>query len=394
VYPAYITWETYVANQARLANNRSLFAWRAQGAPRSGAGLLSGLAVCGRCGRQMRVRYKPGVRYICVARRESHGMPSCLHLEGIGIERVVVDAFFEAIRPAELALLEEGLVSLRRERDQRGQHHADQVKRAEYEARLAERQYRAVDPDNRLVAAELERRWELALRVLADVREAADRFANEPPAPSLDPTLCDQLRDLSTRLPSLWESGRLRPEQQKELLRSLIRRVVLNRPVPETVEVTIVWVSGAITRLMIEPTVGANVHLRDYPRLVERIRELSAAGHHDREIVRRLLEEGFHSAHRVGFPLHLVRDIRKAEGIESLYQQVRGHDRVGADWTVPGLAREVGMSKRWIYDRIASGVIPATCYAATGCYAIPHDPTLIEHLRHLAEVTLSRRRAF
>jgi hypothetical protein len=144
VYPAYITWETYVANQARLANNRSLFAWRAQGAPRSGAGLLSGLAVCGRCGRQMRVRYKPGVRYICVARRESHGMPSCLHLEGIGIERVVVDAFFEAIRPAELALLEEGLVSLRRERDQRGQHHADQVKRAEYEARLAERQYRAV----------------------------------------------------------------------------------------------------------------------------------------------------------------------------------------------------------------------------------------------------------
>jgi hypothetical protein len=92
----------------------------------------------------MRVRYKPGVRCHCAARRESHGMPSCLHLEGRAIEQVVVEAFFEAIRPAELAMLEEGLAGLRREHDQRGQHHTDQVKRAAYEARLAERQYRAV----------------------------------------------------------------------------------------------------------------------------------------------------------------------------------------------------------------------------------------------------------
>lgn len=353
-----------MANQARLANNRSLFAWRAQGAPRSGAGLLCGLAVCGRCGRQMRARYKPGVRYLCVARRESHGMPSCLHLAGSVIERAVVEAFFEAIRPAELAVLEEGLAGLRRERDQRGQHHADQVKRAEYEARMAERQYRAVDPDNRLVAAELERRWELALRVLAEAREAAERFTNKPPAPSLDPTLSDQLRDLSSRLPSLWESGRLRPEQQKELLRSLIRRVVLNRSAPETIDVTIVWVSGATTRLTVAPTVGAHEHLRDYPRLVERIRELSAAGHHDREIVARLLAEGFHSPHRVG-----------------------------PNWTVPGLARELGMTKHWIYDHVASGVIPATPYAAIGCYVIPHDDTLLERLHQLAKGTLSRRRA-
>lgn len=392
-YPQFISWETYVADQARLANNRSLFAWHAQGAPRSGAGLLCGLAICGRRGRQMRVRSKPTVQYLCVARRESHGMPSCLHLQGREIERVIVDAFFAAIRPAELALLEEGLADLRREREQRGQYHADQVKRAEYEARLAERQYRAADPDNRLVAAELERHWEVALRALAEAREAAERFAHEPPAPRLDPTLADQLRDLSARLPSLWESGRLRPDPQKELLRSLIRRVVLNRPTPETIDVTIVWVSGAITRLTAEPTVGASVDLRDYPRLVERIRELSAAGYHDRAIVVRLLAEGFHSAHRVDFPLHLVRDIRKAEGIASLYQQCRGHDRVGTNWTVPGLARELGISKRWIYDHISSGVIPATTYAATGCYVIPHDDTLIEHLRDLAQVTLSRRRA-
>jgi hypothetical protein len=158
--------------------------------------------------------------------------------------------------------------------------------------------------------------------------------------------------------------------------------------------VGIVWISGAITRLAVEPTVGANVQLRDYPRLVERIRALSAAGSHDREIARHLLTEGLHSAHRTSVPLRLVRDIRKAEGIPSLYQQCRGHARVGTHWTVPGLACWLGVRKGWVYERIGAGLIPATPYAATGCYVIPDDPALLERLRTLAEQTLSRRRAW
>jgi DNA invertase Pin-like site-specific DNA recombinase len=381
VYPAYIDWETYMANQERLANNRYHFARRAQGAPRSGAGLLAGLAVCGRCGHQMQVRYKPALRYLCVARRESHALDSCLHLDGRSIEAAVVAAFFEAIQPAELDLLDEALASVEAERSQRAQHHADQIKRAEYEARLAEKQYRLVDPENRLVAAELEHRWELALRALAEARDVAQRFAQMPVAPVLDPALRRQLHDVGAHLPALWASGRLRPEQQKELLRSLIRRVVLTRPEPETVEVTIVWVSGALSRLSVRPPLNRSVNLREYAQIVARVGELSAQGYTDREIAQRLSADGLHSAHRVALPLSLVRAIRAAQGYRSFYAQLREEGYIDGYWTVGGLARQLGVARRWVQWQITTGRLPAQQHPLTKHHLIPDNPDLIAHLR-------------
>ncbi len=152
--------------------------------------------------------------------------------------------------------------------------YADHVARAEYEARLAQRQYQAVDPDNRLVAAELERRWELALQALAEAREAAGRFAVQPTTPALDPAMKAQLRDLGRHLPTLWARGRLTSANKQELLRSLIRRVVLVRPRPDTVEATVVWVSGAMTPLPVRPPIDHTAAMGDYDRLVARIGEL------------------------------------------------------------------------------------------------------------------------
>jgi len=381
VYPAYISWETYMANQERLANNRYHFARQAQGAPRSGVALLAGLAVCGRCGRQMRVHYKPALRYLCVARRESHALSACLHLDGASIEAAVVAAFFEAIRPAELDLLEDGLRALDAERAQRAQQQVDQITRAAYEARLAERQYRAVDPDNRLVAAELERRWEVALRALAAVRDVAQRCAEAPATPAPDAALRHHLQDMGAHLPALWASGRLRPEQQKELLRCLIRRVVLTRPAPETVEVTIVWVSGALSRLTVRPPLNRSAHLQDYERIVARVGALSAEGYTDPEIARALTAEGLRSAHRATVPLSLVRAIRATQGYRSLYEQARRQGQVDGDWTVGGLARLLGVGRRWIHWQIASGRLPARQHPLTKHDLIADDPSLIAQLR-------------
>jgi DNA invertase Pin-like site-specific DNA recombinase len=385
VYPAYIDWETFMTMQERLANNRYRFVRRAQGAPRAGAALLAGLAVCGRCGRQMRVRYKAAPRYVCASRRESHALPSCLHLDGPSIEAAVVAAFFQAIQPAELTLLEEGLATRDAERTQRTQHHADQVARAEYEARLAERQYRAFDPDHRLVAAELEQRWELALRALAEARDAADRAAAAPAPAALDPALRQQLEDMGTRLPELWASGRLRPEHQKDLLRSLIRRVVLTRPAPERVEVTIVWVSGALSRLTVRPPLNRSADLGDYDAIVARIRDLSAAGHTDRAIARQLTDDGRQSAHRAPVPLSLVRTIRHAHGYRSLYERARRQGQVDGCWTVGGLARLLGVERRWVQWQITAGRIPARKHPLTQHHLIADDPHLITQLR--AQIT-------
>src|SRR5215208_3423269 len=178
-----------MANHARLADNSQRYAQDARGAPRQGSALLVGLVVCGRCQRHMRVTYRAHPRYVCQAMRKAYGDRTCQSLAAAEVDAAVVGAFFEAIAPAELTLLDEVLAARQAERAQLAQQQAEQVRRAEYEAQLAERQYRAVDPENRLVAAELERRWEAALQTRAEARVAAERVTAGPTESELDPTL-------------------------------------------------------------------------------------------------------------------------------------------------------------------------------------------------------------
>jgi DNA invertase Pin-like site-specific DNA recombinase len=380
-YPAFIDWERFMANQARLADNASNYARRMRGAPRDGSALLAGLVVCGRCGRQLQATYKPTPRYVCTAMPKVYGGSACLSLEGAAIEAAVIGAFFEALQPAELDLLEEVLAAQRADHERLHRHHAEQVTRAEYEARLAEKQYSAVDPENRLVASELERRWERALQTLVAVREAAERATREPPVIALDPILRDQLRDLGPRLPELWASGRLSTAQQKELLRSLIRRIILTRPVVDTVELKIVWISGAYSELTIHPAVQRTADLADFDRLIARLTELSAAGHDDREITERLGAEGFRGARSTRLSADMVGKLRRANGVPSLRTQLRQQARFEGQWTTAGLARHLGVPRRWLDACIASGTLPASQHPTTGHYLIADDPALLAHLR-------------
>jgi DNA invertase Pin-like site-specific DNA recombinase len=380
VYPAYISWETFMANQAQLRDNASSFARRARGAPRAGTALLAGLVVCGHCGRQMHVVYRSRPYYRCSALQKVYGRSGCLHLDGPPLDAVVVEAFFEAIAPAELSVLEAVLAAQRADHDRLAQQYLDQVKRAEYEAKLAERQYQAVDPDNRLVASELERRWERALRALAEVREAAERFAHQPPEPELDPTLRTQLQELSTKLPELWRSGRLQPEHQKTLLRSLIRRVILSRPAPARIELRVVWVSGAVTPLTLAPPVYRITEIGNYEDLAARILALSQEGYPDREIAEQLTSEGFQSARQLPISKELVGKIRRAHGQSSVRQQFRSHEQLADEWTVHGLAQELGVRRTWLYTRIRNGTLPARRHPVSGHYLIPHDPQVLASL--------------
>src|SRR5215210_3354460 len=195
VYPAYISWEEFMGNQARLSDNANRYHEQRRGAVRDGPALLVGLAVCARCGRLLHVEYKQHHHYVCSALAKECGVAICLYLAGDGIDAAVVEAFFSALQPAELAVLDDILASQRADHAHLQQQYADQVARTDYEARLAQRQYLAVDPDNRLVASELERRWELALRALAEAQEAAERFASQADLPHLDPLLRQQLSD-------------------------------------------------------------------------------------------------------------------------------------------------------------------------------------------------------
>ncbi len=180
VYPAYITWEQYLTNQGRIEQNGLRFVenrLKAQGIAREGPGLLQGLVVCGRCGHHLQTVYKKTPRYICRGLVRTTEAPSdCNSVRSPVIDELVVQAFFEALQPAQLDALEAVLASQRQEQERLERQWQDQLKRAQYETHLAQRQYDAVDPANRLVAAELERRWEEKLIQLRQTEEDYHHF--------------------------------------------------------------------------------------------------------------------------------------------------------------------------------------------------------------------------
>jgi DNA invertase Pin-like site-specific DNA recombinase len=385
VYPAYVSWERFLENQRKLTDNASNFERRVRGAPRDGSTMLAGIAVCGRCGHKMRAAYKRSHRYVCSALSEQYRQPMCLSLPGPSVDAAVVEAFFEAVRPAELDLLEEVLAERKQDRGRLEQQHADRLKRVEYEARLAEKRYRAVDPENRLVAAELEKGWEAALRALAEAREAAERFERMPLAQKLEPGLRSQLEDLGKRLPELWDAGKLSPPQKKELLRSLVRRVVLTRPEQDVVEAKIVWVSGAYSVLRVNPPVlHRTTQLGNHDELVTRILKLAAEGHRDTEIARQLTAEGFRSARLPYVSRPLVEKIRAKHGQPSLTGSQYSREKIDGCWSILGLSRRLGTSETWLRAKIAEGEIPARRHPRTKRWLVEDDPTLLARIETLA----------
>jgi DNA invertase Pin-like site-specific DNA recombinase len=395
VYPAYISWEQFLANQERLRQNGYRLAENTRGAPRSGPALLAGLAVCGHCSRRMSVVYggsKGRGGYVCNALPSTHGARSCLYAPRVNTDEAVVEAFFEAIRPSELDLLEEALQAQSADRERLLQHHRDNVKAARYEAHLVERRYRAADPENRLVAGELEKGWETALRALAEAEEAAERFERERPrTDSLDPALRAQLSDLGRHLPELWDGGRLSVEHKKELLRSLIRHTVLSRPQSESTEIRIVWISGAVTTLSVSQPLRRSKDLSNYEEMVERILILSAEGYTDAQIARSLTAEGFRAARsKEGIPRGFVTDVRRKRRISSLFETLKGREKLEGSWTVLGLARELDVSRNRIYRLIQSGALATERHPQTGRHLIADDPELIAELRR--RLTANERR--
>jgi hypothetical protein len=300
----------------------------------------------------------------------------------VNTDEAVVEAFFEAMRPSELDLLEEALETQSAERQRLLQHHQDNIKTATYEARLAEKRYRAADPENRLVAGELEKGWESALRALEEAEEAAECFEQEKPRTDLDPTLRTQLTDLGRHLPKLWDSGRLSVEHKKELLRSLVRRTILSRPQSDSTEIRIVWISGALTTLSVSQPLRRARDLTGYEEMVGRILALTAEGYTDAKIARVLTEEGFRAARsREGIPTNFVRDVRRERGINSVFEAQKGREKLEGSWTVLGLAKELGVDQNRIYRLIHKGALTTERHPKTGRYLVADDPELVAGLR-------------
>lgn len=386
-YPAYISWTQYLANRARLSDNVTRFresAGGGRGAPREGAALLQGLATCGFCGRQMNVAYRRRPRYVCTSMRRSYAEPRCAHLDGPSIEAFVVQAFFDAIAPAQLETLDEVLAQGQRERQRLETYHQQQVSQARFAATLARRRYEHVDPEYRLAAAELEREWDDRLRALRQAEEAAERFAHEPDEPTVTPELRHQLLNLSQCLPDLWLSPQLSHPQRKALLRSLIARVMVKRTAADRVEVKIIWASGHFSEGIVIPPVGSQCQVTGYDTMVERTRQLWASGYSDLQIAEVLSREGFRSARCETVLAKTVLKIRHRHHWVSPYHQHRLADKIDKKWTIRGLAGELGVDWGWVYNRIRNGFLSEPDVSRQpphGNYLIRDDADLLARLQ-------------
>jgi hypothetical protein len=275
------------------------------------------------------------------------------------------------------------LAAQRAERDQLARHWQDRLKRSRYEARLAERQYDKVDPDNRLVAHSLEQRWEEKLRQLRESEEAYARFEAEPADPKLTPATREQFRRLSETLPELWHGGQITPAQKKELLRSLIAQVILQRVAADRIEVKIVWVSGHYTLVYAQPPIHREQEVTGYAQMVERIRELCEQGLSEEQIAVRLETEGFHSARARGVSVDAVRKIRIKHDWFLVRHVKRQQPQIDGRWTTYGLAQALGVRTDYIARRIYNGVIPARYVSRdpqADIYLVEDYPSLLDDL--------------
>ena len=255
-HPGFIDWETYEANQARIASNTRPRRHQAGGAVREGAALLQGIARCGRCGRHLRVYYQgrassPG--YHCPASTIVNGRGSyCLRVGGRQVDDAVAKAFLAALTPAGVEASLEAAALVEGDRDAALEQWRLAVERARYEAERAERRFRVVEPENRLVARTLETEWNQRLAEFESTKAELARREELRPR-SLTAQQRDTLRMLGADLERVWSAPTTTDRDRKELLRTLLEEVIV---APESeqnsIRLTLRWLGGAITELEVQ----------------------------------------------------------------------------------------------------------------------------------------------
>jgi DNA invertase Pin-like site-specific DNA recombinase len=387
--PAYITPEEYEANIARMAANRQTAA--APGAPRDGAALLSGLLRCGRCGgHRMTVSYhdvsaRSAYGYTCGFYQVNYGTGGrCQHIAGAALDDYVAGQVLAAVAPAALEVSMAAAAQAEDERAMLDKLWRQRLERARYAADRARRQYQLAEPENRLVARQLEADWEAALAETARLEADYQRFAEQQPT-ALTAAERAAIQALARDLPAVWDAPSTTQADRKELLRILIEDItVAVAGDSELVGVTITWAGGHQTSGQAVRPVGRLDQLSYYPALLARVTGLAAAGRSSRQIADVLNAEGFRPPKRTTrFTDQQVRTLINQRGIRA---RAKGRPSVltalaPGEWSVPGLSAELGMPTASIYNWIYRGWITARRAPGGRNWIITADDEQMRQLR-------------
>jgi DNA invertase Pin-like site-specific DNA recombinase len=353
-HPGYIDRATFEANQARIQANSRPRAHEPGGAVREGQALLQGIAVCGRCSRKLSVHYQ-GRRghqspvYYC----RGTGEEWCTRVGGVHIDEAVAGALLAALTPAGVKAALAAADALEQDHDAALAQWRLQVERARYDAERAERRYRQVEPEHRLVARGLERDWEKTLGALAEAEAELSLREHQRPH-ALTDTERARLLALGSDLGRVWSAPTTTDRDRKQLLRSVVEEVILDVNRQERrATITIRWRGGALTEMAIslpkpQPSVVTD---EDTSVLLERL-----APHYDDATIAAILNrQGRRSAKGERFTRGIVGSLRRYRNIPAHQPPEQPPD--GQLLSVHKAAEQLGVAPSTLFRWLQAGFI-------------------------------------
>ena len=382
----HISIEQHEPNMARLDANRS--GAQNLGAVRDGPALLAGLVVCGQCGSKMTVRYQHGPGgtlhsvYVCSRDKSDYASDQCQQLAGPRVDAHVTGLLLAAVAPPALDVSPTAAGQAEARRGQMDRIWRQRLERADYQAERTWRQYQLAEPENQLVARQLEKDWGAALAERRRLGGEYDRFTA---AHLRTPNAAErwQIRAQAADLPAVWDAPTTTDTDRKQLIRNLVEQVrVTVLGTREKVDVEIVWAGGHRTRGQITRPAATRPQLSYYPQLAARARELAGSGCTTAQIAERLNAEGFCPPKGIAvFTPSEVSDLLQTLGIQRSHVPARRPPLAQHQWWLHDLAAHLGMPQVTLDSWIRRGWAAGYLHPQARQVVVRADPAEVERLR-------------
>ena len=361
-HDGYISWEEYDRNQKIIAGNANMKGTMVAGSVRNGGGILVGLLRCGHCGRKLKVLHhaRRDTRYICNREMDYASDKKCIAFNNMRVDAAVSAEVLRAISPLGIDAALQLIADREQVSGERLRQSEMALQQARYEVAHARRQYDAVDPDNRLVASELERRWNERLAAAARLEEQIRSLQNEQPR-----VLCDDERAallaLADDLPRLWSHPAASSETRKRILRAVLKEIIVTVEASR-LRLVLHWQGGDHTRLEVAKNRTGQNRWKTDVETVQLVRDLARILP-DHSIAPLLNRLGIRSAKGQSWTQLRVRNFRSVHRI-TVYRE--GERAARRELILTEAASCLGVHRMTIIRLIRDGLLPArqTCVGA------------------------------
>jgi hypothetical protein len=376
-HESYIDWDVYQSNQTMIADNDNARGDAVRGSVKHGEALLAGLLRCGHCGAKLLAQY-PGpsvIRYQCSGYLLNRDHACCVMFGGLRADRLVSEQLMQSLAPFATEAAIEAIESLQGAGDERIQQKALALEHARYEVTRARRQYDAVDPTNRLVAAELERRWNQALATEAQLEAELMKLQQGREQPLTD-TQKRELLSFARDLPKLWDDPQSLPEHKKRLLRIALREIIATCE-GETIRLILHWQGGDHTQVEFQKIRTGRHRYVTSDDLVEIVRILARI-EPDTRIASILNRNQRRTAHGQSWTAKRICSLRNNHAIPVYHEEER---QARGEMSVSEVADALGVTPTTVLRLIRLNQLPAS----QACMSAPWIPRTADVERCVAE---------